>query len=650
EHVPLYSDGKSVTTQWTMEELERVGLLKMDFLGLKTLTVLDRAVKLIEETKGERIELAELPEGDRATYEMLGRGDSFGVFQLESGGMRDILKRMKPDRFEDLVAILALYRPGPLQTGMVDSFIRRKHGEEPVEFPHPSLEEVLDETYGTFVYQEQVMRIANVLAGFTLNEADNLRKAMGKKNADLMAKLKDRFVTGAEERDCSRKQAEHIWSQMEAFAAYCFNKSHTAAYAVLTYQTAYLKANHPIEFMAALLTCDMGATDKLVVAIDECRHAKIDLLPPSIEKSGVGFMPEDGAIRFGLAGIRGVGVRAVESLLVAREEMEGRISSLFDLCETTDLQAVNRQTFEALIKSGALDLLLGEEGTDRAAHRSRLMAALDRALRMGNAAQADRRAGQLSLFGGGGGAAPAQPEPDRELPRAPDWPENQVLAFEKETLGFYITSHPLTAHERALRSLSTHSSAQLRQAADGARVRIGGMVTGVQARYPRNGRNKDRKYARFRLEDFDGTLDCVCFSDAYEKLQEILVNDAIGFLEGSLATDREEPSLRVDKFVTLEEGWGGLISSVTLRAVGAAAEREAGFASLRSLLGSHPGTIPVMIELEPRPGVSALYRLEEVRVAPTEDFYAAATELLGPDAVTYGRAQVSAPPRRAWGG
>jgi len=330
EHVPLYRKDDDVTTQWTIEELEEVGLLKMDFLGLKTLTVLDRAVKLVAKTRGVAIDLARLPEGDRATYEMLGRGDSFGVFQLESGGMRDILQRLRPDRFEDLIAILALYRPGPLQTGMVDSYIRRKRGEEPVEVPHPALREVLAETYGTFVYQEQVMRIANVLAGFSLNEADGLRKAMGKKRPEEMAKLRDRFVEGAVSRGTERGVAQRIWDQITAFAEYCFNKSHTAAYAVVTYQTAWFRANYPVEFLAALLTCDIGNTDKLVEGLDECRRAGIPVLPPAVDRSDVGFTPEarEGAaapdsIRFGLAGIRGVGERAVESILEARARLGG---------------------------------------------------------------------------------------------------------------------------------------------------------------------------------------------------------------------------------------------------------------------------------------------------------------------------------------
>ena len=651
EHVPLYSDGKSVTTQWTMEDLEKIGLLKMDFLGLKTLTVLAKAAALVEKGRGVRLDLRELPPGDRATYEMLGRGDSFGVFQLESGGMRDILRRLQPDRFEDLVAINALYRPGPLQTGMVDAYIRRKRGEEPVDYPHPSLREVLEETYGTFVYQEQIMRIANVLAGLSMNEADGMRKAMGKKRPEEMAKFRDRFLEGAAARGCPGATAERIWEQITAFAEYCFNKSHSAAYAAVTYQTAYLKAHHPVEFMAAFLTCDMGNTDKLVEGIDEVRRMGIPLLPPDVNRSDTGFTPDGEAIRFGLAGIRGVGERAVESVREARTKAGGRLTSLHQVCELVDLHLVNRQVLEALVKSGATDSLLPGGatggGTAGGGARSRLMEGLDQAMRSAGEVQADRRAGQMGLFAPGGpapGAAP--PAPDAALPEAPPWPENQVLAFEKETLGFYISSHPLAALERVLRALSTHTTADLRRPGAPARVRVGGMLAAVQARFPKNGPNRDRKYARFRVEDHDGTLDCVAFSEAYEKHREALVSDRIAFLEGTLAQDREEPSLRVDRVVPLEDAWDSLVSSV-LVSVGAPGEEAAGaFRSLRSALEAHPGPAPVFVDLEPRPGFEAVYRIEGVKVKPGPGFNAAVERIFGPGCLRFGRAPVPAPQRR----
>jgi DNA polymerase-3 subunit alpha len=659
EHVPLYCDQKGeervVTTQWTMEELEKVGLLKMDFLGLKTLTVLDRAVALVRANRGVEVDPARLPEGDRKTYEMLGRGDSFGVFQLESGGMRDILQRLRPDRFEDLVAINALYRPGPLQTGMVDAYIRRKRGEEPVDYPHPSLREVLEETYGTFVYQEQVMRIANVLAGFSLNEADGLRKAMGKKKPEEMAKYRDRFLEGCAARDCPRATAEKIFEQLLSFAEYCFNKSHSAAYAVVTYRTAWMKAHYPVEFMAAFLTCDMGNTDKLVEGVDEVRRMGIPLLPPDVNRSDTGFTPDGDSIRFGLAGIRGVGERAVESIREARAKAGGSLGSLHQLCESVDLHLVNRAALEALAKSGALDGLLGESARRGGGARARLLEGLDQALRMASEAQADRRAGQMSLFapvGAAGAGSPAAlpPDPARGLPEVPDWPENQVLAFEKETLGFYISSHPLAAHERTLRALATHGTAELRRAAPGGRVRVGGVLASVQARFPRQGPNKDRKYARFRLEDFDGTLDCVAFTEAYEKHREVLEDDRIAFVEGTLAADREEPSLRVDRVIPVEDAAEHLVSSVLVVAGARGEDAASSFAALKRVFAAHPGTAPVFVELEPRPGMEAVYRLEGVKVRPGSDFSAEVERILGPGTLRLGRAPVPPAPRRAWGG
>ena len=646
EHVPLYSDGKSVTTQWTMEELEKIGLLKMDFLGLKTLTVLADAVRLVERNRGVKVDLRELPPGDPETYAMLSRGDSFGVFQLESGGMRDILHRLQPDRFEDLVAINALYRPGPLQTGMVDMFINRKRGFEPVEYPHESLREVLEETYGTFVYQEQIMRIANVLSGFSLNEADGLRKAMGKKRPEEMAKYRDRFVGGAEKRNCPRATAERIWEQILPFAEYCFNKSHSAAYAVVTYQTAWMKAHYPVEYMAASLTCDMGNTDKLVEGVDQVRRMQIPLLPPDVNISDVGFTPDGETIRFGLAGIRGVGERAVASIVEARTRSGGRIDSLFRLCEAVDQHLVNRQVLEALAKSGAMDGLL--PAGSRSGARSRLLEALDQAMRLAGEVQADRRAGQMNLFGGGSAAATAAP-PERELPAVPDWPENQVLAFEKETLGFFISSHPLAAHERTLRALSTHTTADLKRPGAAGRVRVGGILAAVQARFPRNGPNKDRKYARFRIEDFDGTLDGVAFSEAYEKHREEMQSDRIVFLEGTLAADREEPSLRVDRVIPVEQA-ESLVSSVVVTA-GTPGDAAAGsFRALRAALEAHPGTAPVFVDLEPRPGFEAVFRVEGLRVRPGSEFAAAVEGIFGKGCLRFGRAPIAPPPRRSWGG
>ncbi|MHC4861218.1 MAG: DNA polymerase III subunit alpha, partial [Planctomycetota bacterium] len=464
-YVPLYKQGDDIITQYTMEDLERIGLLKMDFLGLKTLTVIDKAVKLIEKTRGIRLDpRVDFPPGDAKTYEMLSRGEALGVFQLESEGMRELLAKMRPDCFEDIVAILALYRPGPLGSGMVDSFVMRKHGLEKVTYPHEVLAPILEETYGTLVYQEQIMFIANRMAGFTMNEADNLRKAMGKKKPEVMARFKERFLAGAQERSVDQRIAVEIWEQMEHFAHYCFNKCHTTAYAIVTYETAYLKANYPVEFMAALMTCDMGVTDKIVRYMGECRKMGIEVRPPDANVSNAEFTVEDGVIRFGLGAVKGVGISAIHSIEAAREEAGGCFRSLFDFCERVDLRLVNRAAIEALVKAGCFDSL--------STNRAQLMEGVAPAVRVGSRAQQDRDAGQLGLFGG-------EPEedaaPDEGLPDVPAWPEPQVLAFEKENLGFYVTSHPLAAHEEVIRAFSSASTSTLKELEDGQKITLGGM-------------------------------------------------------------------------------------------------------------------------------------------------------------------------------
>ncbi len=649
-HVPLAKAGDDVVTQYTMEHLEEIGLLKMDFLGLKTLTVLDKCVKLCARS-GVEIDLAHLPEGDEATYRMLQKGDALGVFQLESSGMRDLLQRLKPDRFEDLIAILALYRPGPLQTGMVDQFVRRKHGDEQVSYLHPELEPLLHDTYGTFVYQEQIMLIAQRLAGFTLNEADGLRKAMGKKKLEVMLKYKSQFVEGCTGRGIERATADLIWDVMQQFAEYAFNKSHTTAYAVLTYQTAWLKANHPLEFMAALLTCDMGVTDKLVPMLEGCRRMGIPLLPPHVNASGVEFSVEQHqgrpAIRYGLAAVRGVGEMAAQAIVDARERLRrdsGRgFSSLLDLCEALDLAHVNRATLETLVRAGGLDGM-GE-------HRAQLMASLEPTLRMATAAHEDRRAGQMSLFG----AAPAAPvngarDPVAAAAAVEAWSDTQLLAFEKEALGFYMSSHPLARHEATLRAFATAKVAQLAALGAGARVLVGGMVGQVKATFPKSGRNMSRKMARFRLEDFDGAVGCVMFADAYERDAELLVGEAIGFLEATIDLSREEPDLKADRFLPVEKAYDELAASLVIAPP--PEEQDRVVTVVKRLLDEFPGKMPVLLDLSPVAGIRALFKLDGRGLRPCRELHEAILADLGPQGVRW-KAKKLAPPRqvaRAWSG
>src|SRR5262245_35708909 len=629
-----------------------IRLLFIYFVVLKTLTVLDKAVRLVA-ASGTTLDLRHLPEGDERTYKLLQRGEAVGVFQLESGGMRDLLVRLKPDRFEDLIAILALYRPGPLQTGMVDQFVDRKHGKEQVAYLHPALEPLLRDTYGTFVYQEQIMLIAQRLAGFTLNEADGLRKAMGKKKLEVMQKYKRQFVDGCVRNSVEDDIASQIWDVMERFAEYAFNKSHTTAYAVLTYQTAYLKANHPIEFMAALMTCDMGVTDKLVPLIDECRRMGIGVLAPEVNRSGVEFGVEDGiaggvergrggrAIRFGLAAVRGVGEGAARAIVGARSRSGGLFPSLSDFCEAIDLTHVNRATLEALVRAGALDSL-GE-------HRAQVFAGLSPCLEMAAAAQEDKRAGQMSLFGGGAPtAAQAAAAKSFDLPAAERWPETQVLAFEKESLGVYMSSHPLAKEERPLRAFATHPLTGLAAAGNGARVRVPGMVAHLKTQFPKTGRNVNRKFARFRMEEFDGSVGCVMFADQYEEAQALLANEAIGFVEGTLDLTREEPDVKVDRFVPVAKAYEDLAESLVLAP---AAGDEARLVPLvQRVCREFGGKAPILVNASPSPGLRAVYKVESGAARPCRELHDLLAGELGDPAVRWKAKKVAAgkPLQRAW--
>ncbi len=623
-YVPLHKQRDDVTTQYTMEDLERIGLLKMDFLGLKTLTVIDKALKLIERTRGIRLNpRTDIPEGDRKTYEMLARGDALGIFQLESEGMRELLSRMRPDCFEDIVAILALYRPGPLGSGMVDSFVRRKHGQEEVTYPHEIVEPILKDTYGTLVYQEQIMLIANRMAGFSMNTADNLRKAMGKKRAELMEQFREQFVTGSEENGVPASVYEKIWKDMIHFAKYCFNKSHTTAYAMVTYETAWLKSTYPREFMAALMTCDMGVTEKIVRYMGECRKMDMQVRRPDVNTCMAEFTVEDGEILFGLGAVKGVGMAAIQSLVDAREERGAPFANLYDLCEAVDLSLMNRAGLEALLKAGALDSLN--------ARRSQLIEGIGPALQAGSRAQKDRDAGQLGLFGG----APKEDATAAEgLPDLPEWPETQILAFEKEVLGFYVTSHPLAAHEEVIRAFSTTGIGALAEMDDGRKVIFGGMFTELRETFPRSGRNKDKKMALVRIEDFEGSVNGVIFAEHYAKCQEHVGEDRIVFVEGTLDQTREDPSVRIDRVIPIERAFQELAGCVTIRISDQTG--QAMLVALKELLENHRGICPVYFELRPLPTVRTLFKLPAtISVMATPRFVEAVEGLVGKGAVTF---------------
>jgi DNA polymerase-3 subunit alpha len=623
--VPLASfkgGAEGVTTQYDMKGVERIGLLKMDFLGLRTLTLIDNCVKMIAAQTGERLEIDLILTDDRKTYEMFTAGRTSGLFQFESDGMRDILKRFKPDRLEHLTALNALYRPGPM--AMIDDVVKRRHGHTKVTYDHPLLEPILSETYGIMVYQEQVMQIASALAGYTLGEADILRKAMGKKKADVMATQKGKFLKGCADRSVNEKKASKIWDYMEQFAGYGFNKSHSAAYAWLAYQTAYLKANYPAYFMAALLTSERANTDKMVQYIGECRAMEIAVLPPDCNQSQMHFTVVDKDIRFGLAAIKNVGEGAVEAILSARSA-GGPFESMFEFCERVDLRAVNRRVVESFIKSGSFDSL--------EKRRASLMAAIDRAMEAGQKQQRDREQGQASLLGMLGGAEPGSPRAPERLPDVADWPEGERLAYEKESLGFFITGHPLEGYRTELAQWANATVGTLGSLGE-KEATIGGIVTGLRLLKTKKG---DRM-ATFLLEDLDGGVEVLVFPEAYKKAAARLADDVIVLVKGRAeALDEGRFRVLASDVMPLETAKLSEARYVTIRVPVGSWDKTKG-ERLRDILGSHKGDCPVTLEMV-RPGAFAVAVAPSAyfRVRPDEVLRTEVEGLLGPGSLILAR-------------
>lgn len=523
EFLPIYKDQKTgaINTQYSMKYVELVGLVKFDFLGLKNLTVIENAVKLVREGKEPGFDITTLRDDDQASYDLISAGNTTGVFQLESSGIKEMLVKLKPSCFEDVIAACALYRPGPLGCGMVDDFIERKHGRQNVVYDLPELEPILKDTYGVIVYQEQVMQISRTLAGYSLGQADLLRRAMGKKDVKEMERQKDTFLSGAKGLGIDTKKAEAIFDQMAKFAEYGFNKSHSAAYALIAYQTAYLKAHYPVEFMAALLSCDMDSTDKVVKNISDCRELGLDVLPPDINSSGLSFTVVDKSMRFGLGAVKNVGTGAVEAILEARSE--GPFTGLYDFCERVDLRKVNKRVIESLIKCGAFD----STGAVRAA----LMAGVEAAANHGQKIQEEKASAQVSLFGAeevsrgnvNGGA---------KLPNIPEWHDKEKLAFEKEALGFLITGHPLDRYIDDMKRLASCGIAELMELPHESEVRICGIVTACKEHLTKN---KGERMGFVTIEDLTGSVEMAVFSDIYATSSPLLKSDnpllVIGKLE-----------------------------------------------------------------------------------------------------------------------
>jgi len=528
EIVPLYKSNKDeIATQYDMNALERIGLLKMDFLGLTTLTVLDDAVRMIKANRGVEIDLPNLALDDAQTYALFARGDATGIFQFESHGMRDILRKYQPTRLEDLTALNALYRPGPIQGGMIPDFIARKHGEKKVTYDLPELEEILSETWGVILYQEQVMQIANRLAGFSLGDADLLRRAMGKKKQEEMDAQREKFLTGCRARKVPEKKAAKIFDLMAEFAGYGFNKSHSCAYALLAYHTAWLKVHYPVEFMAAMLTSETGNTEKVVKFINEARSMGITVLPPDVNSSAMNFTPVGDSILFGLAAIKNVGENTVKGILAARETL-GRFTSFFEFCEAIDTRLLNKRVLESLVRAGALDGL--------GAHRGQMIAALDRAIERAQKLQRAKESGQHGLFGGGSAPAAA---PAEDLPEVPEWPEHEILAAEYSTLGFYISGHPLDKYAGRLQDLKAIDLSTLESRRNNEEIVVAGII--VQARPMRSRRGA--RWSILTLQDRTGICEALVFPEAFQKLEGILKPATPLLVKGRVAV--EEVGTRV---------------------------------------------------------------------------------------------------------
>ncbi len=611
EHAPLYRDGPEggPVVQYEMKAAEGVGLIKFDFLGLKTLDQIRDAALMIERNTGERPDVDTLPLDDEATFALLQRGDALGVFQVESSGMRELLTRLRPSNIDDLIALLALYRPGPLSSGMVDTFIDCKHGRKAVEYPHPSLESILESTYGSIVYQEQVMQIAQVLSGYSLGEADLLRRAMGKKKKEEMDKQKARFVEGAVKNEIDEKLADDIFELLAYFAGYGFNKSHSAAYGMISYQTAWLKAHHRAEYMAALMSIERNNTDKVLLYISDCKRAGVEVLPPDVNASQASFdVPADNRnqIRFGLAAVKGVGIGAVEAIIEAREQAGGRFKDFTDCIERLDFGRVNKKVMESLIKCGAFDW------TERSRHQ--LFKVIDQAIAVAQKVQSEQASSQTSLFGG---AMAAQVRPQIRFPDVGEWPTSVKLAHEKEALGFFITGHPVAAFADLIAGVTSATIDRLASREHDSEVTVAGMVSAL--RKVRTKRGNDMGFVT--IEDELGSVECVFFSEPWANARAALGSEVPLLIKGKLEkrqTDSgEECKIIADSAQLLTEvrERRTRLVNLMLELPEVLEHREA----LSTLFEGSPGNCPVRLHVR-MPGL-AWVELElgaTIRVVPDE--------------------------------
>ncbi len=621
--VPLckQSDSEDPITQWDGPTCDKIGLMKMDFLGLRTLTILQRTREMVAARTGTDVDPEAVPLDDPKVFDLFRRGQTDGIFQFESGGMKNVLAGMQPSRVEDLIAANAMYRPGPME--LIPTYCARKSGSEPVPSVHELVDDILAETYGIMCYQEQVMQVLNRLGKLPLNRALTLIKAISKKKEKQIAEERPNFLAGAVENGIAKEEAEALFELILKFAGYGFNKAHSTRYALVAYQTAWFKAHHPSEFIAATLTFECGDTDKVVQYIAEADRMGIKIAPPDINTCGADFAVDGERVRFGLAAVKGVGQKAVDAIVAARKE-HGRFRDLFHFCECVDLRAVNKATIEALIKCGAFDAL--------GAHRAAMTAAVESAIRLGQSAASDRASGQMSLFASLGGEPPKPTFPDVE-----PWSESELLAAEKETLGFYVSSHPLVKYGRELDSLSSPprqaALARLDQLADGTGVTVGCMIASIRPTVTKNGRSAGKKMAMLTVEDLTGSCDAVCFSDTYAAAAEHLVDQNLVFLSGRLDRTRERPSIVVNEVIPIDRAVEELTGSVLLRLPPEDMRpdaRESKLQELRDLLQAHRGGCPVFLSLSPlgQPDVQTTLRLGR-------DWYVAPTRALLDDLVAF---------------
>lgn len=621
DHLPLFrGSGDEITTQYGMNDIETIGLLKMDFLGLRTLTVINDALQLMAKDGIELLNLDILPLDDEKVYELFQKGDTSGVFQFESPGMRDILKKAKPTLFTDLIALNALYRPGPLGSGMIDDYINRKQGKVPISYLHPNLEQYLKETYGVIVYQEQVMQIAFELAGFSLGEADLLRRAMGKKKHEVMEAQEKKFIDGAKKKDIKPELAKKIFELMSYFAGYGFNKSHSTAYALLAYQTAFLKTHYPVYFMSALLTSEKENLEKIAKYIKECKDMNVEVTRPDINHSFSNFTVKDGKILFGLSAIKNVGSKAVEDIIRAREA-GGSFKNIFDFCRRVSLRAVNRRVIEQLINSGAMDFTLKT--------RAALNFILDKAMELGQKIQEEKETGQTSMFDE---AVDDEALFTSILPKDfKEWSEKEVLDREKESLGFYVTGHPLSKYEEDLKKLTSMNLMDAKNLNTGDEIIVGGMLLGITRRYDRN----EREMATAQLEDLYSYISIIIFASVFEKCGTTIQSEQPVIIKGKMDKEGNEPKIIAQEISLLTKVKANETRQILIKIMLPGIDEKI-IQNLEKIFSKYRGNSKVILELSRPQDISARIPLNDFfRVNPNEKFIKEVEAVIGEDSIIF---------------